>query len=190
MQLQVLLHAELAVERETLRHKANALAGFQVLGIHLFAEQLGTALRSGQQAREDLHGGGLTAAVGAEKAKDLATANGKADLVDGSEIAKAQGQVRGFDGGFCLASGQWRNHQGLMLAGLGALEVGEGCVEFAARGGGGELGRRALSDQLTAIEHQALLELRGLLHISGGHQQGQLRALAAHLLDQLPEAAP
>ena len=74
-----------------------------------------------------------------------------------------------------------------MLAGLLALKVGEGSIEFAARGGGRQFGAGALGNQLAAVEHQALLELRGLFHIGGGHQQGQLWALAADLLDQLPE---
>ena len=65
MQLEVLPHRQLAVQREGLGHVADALAGLHVVRVHRFAEQQRLALAGRQQAGEHLHGGGLAAAVGA-----------------------------------------------------------------------------------------------------------------------------
>ena len=63
VELEVLSHRKLAVERECLRHVAHALSGRQVVGVNEIAEQLGLAFRRGQQAGEHLHRRGLAAAV-------------------------------------------------------------------------------------------------------------------------------
>jgi hypothetical protein len=46
-----------------------------------------------QQPGEHLHGRRLAAAVGAEKAEDLAALDAEADVVDGGEFAEAPRQV-------------------------------------------------------------------------------------------------
>ncbi|MNC37479.1 hypothetical protein D3C75_860470 [compost metagenome] len=68
--------------------------------------------------------------------------------------------------------------------------MGEGVVQLATGGDYGKFMAGAGGQQAAAIEHQAMLELFGFLHVGGGHQQGQLRALRAHLFDQLPETPP
>ena len=47
VEVEVLPHRKLAVERECLRHVADALAGGQVVGVHGLAEQLCLAFRGG-----------------------------------------------------------------------------------------------------------------------------------------------
>src|SRR5262245_31799941 len=79
VEIEVLTDGELAVEGEGLRHIADALARGQVVGVHGIAEEPGLALGGGEEAGQHLHRGGLAATVGAEKAEDLAAADGEAD---------------------------------------------------------------------------------------------------------------
>ncbi len=94
---QVLLHGQVAVEGELLRHIAEALtrlagADFK---IHIQHQRL-TGGRH-QQAAHHLKGGGFARAVRAEQAKDLAALDGKIDLVGGGEIAKLFGERSRFN---------------------------------------------------------------------------------------------
>ncbi|MCY1429909.1 hypothetical protein D9M71_458410 [compost metagenome] len=89
VQIEVLPHAELAIQREALGHEADPLARGQVLGVHRATQQHGAAFTGRHQAGEHFHGGGLAAAVGAEKTENLTSANGKADLVHRREITEA-----------------------------------------------------------------------------------------------------
>ncbi|MCY1429910.1 hypothetical protein D9M71_458420 [compost metagenome] len=94
----------------------------------------------------------------------------------------------GFDGNRRVAvSARW-NLQWLCVVCAVALIVGEGIIQLAAGGDTGQLVAEPRGNQSAAIEHQAMFELLGLFHVGGGHQQGQLRPLLAHLFDQLPEA--
>jgi len=190
VQFEVLPGAQLAIQRIALGHEADPLARGQVASIHRAAKQTGAALAGRHQAGEHLHGGGLAAAVGAEETEDLAAADGEADLVHRGEVAETQGQVVGLDGNRPAVGLAWRDAQGLGLWSSGALEVGEGVVQLAAGRNRRQFAAEAGGQQAASVEHQAMLELLCLLHVSGGHQQGQLRALGAHLLDQLPEAPP
>ena len=47
VEVEVLPHRKLAIERECLRHVAHALASGQVVGVHGLAEQLGLAFGGG-----------------------------------------------------------------------------------------------------------------------------------------------
>ncbi|MNH09068.1 hypothetical protein D3C79_685110 [compost metagenome] len=190
MQGQVLPGAELAIQRETLRHEADPLACGQVAGVHRATQQAGAALAGRHQAGEHFHGGGLAATVGTQEAEDLPAANGETDLVHRCEVAKAQGQVVCLDGDRAVRGLARRDCQWLMLRLARALVVGKGIIQFAARGDCSQFVARAGGQQPAAIEHQAMLELFGFFHVGRGHQQGQLRALRANLLDQLPEASP
>ncbi len=112
----------------------------------------------------------------------------KLTLFDGGEVAKAQGQVVGFDGDIGVGACARRDDQRLVVVGAVALEVGEGLVQFAAGRHCRQFAAQAVGDQFAAVEHQAMFELLGLFHVGRGHQQRQLRALAAYGFDQLPEA--
>ena len=189
VQHQVLAHAQLAVQREALRHETHALAGGQILGVHRVAQQFGAAFGGRHQPGEDLHGGGFAATVRAQKAKNFAPANGKADVVHCGEIAEFQGQVVGFNGDITVVAGARWNHQWLAAVAAVTLIVGEGLVELAGGGDRRQFLAQAGGNQFAAIQHQAVFELLGLFHIGRRHQQRQLRALAAHIFHQLPEAS-
>ena len=67
----------------------------RVGGVDRLAEQQGLSFGRRQQAGQHLHRRGLAAAVGPEKAEDLAALDLEADVVDGGEVAEARGSGRG-----------------------------------------------------------------------------------------------
>ena len=89
----------------------------------------------------------------------------------------------GFDGDVGgVAFSRW-DQQRLVAVGAVALEVGEGLVQFAAGCCVSQFTAQPVRNQLAAIEHQAMFELLGFLHVGRGHQQCQLRAFAAYAFD-------
>jgi len=135
VQHQVLSHAQLAVQRETLRHKTNPFAGGQVFGIHRVAEQFGAALGGWYQPGQDFHGGGFATAVGTQKAENLTSANGKTDLVHRGKVTELKRQVVGFNGDIAVVAGARRDHQRFIAVAAVALVMGKGLVEFSGAGG-------------------------------------------------------
>ena len=103
VQGQVLAHAQLAVERERLRHVAEVLANLHASGFDGAAEERRGPFGGRQEPGQHLHGRGLAAAVGAEEAEDLAALDRQRDVVDGGEAAEAARQAVGFDGDLRLA---------------------------------------------------------------------------------------
>jgi len=95
----------------------------------------------------------------------------------------------GLNGDITVVAGARRNHQWLAAVAAVALIVGEGLVELAGGGDRRQFLAQAGGNQLAAIQHQTVFELLGLFHIGRRHQQRQLRALAAHILHQFPEAS-
>ncbi|MNN11188.1 hypothetical protein D3C81_1241350 [compost metagenome] len=136
VQVEVLPHAELAIQREALGHEADPLARGQILGVHRIAQQCRAAFAGRHQPGQDFHGRGLAAAVGAEKTENLAATDGEADVIHRSEVAEAQRQVVGFDGNVGGTASTRRNDQRLSVVMTVALEVCEGFIEFAAGGDG------------------------------------------------------
>ena len=119
MQLEILPHRELAVERERLRHVADVLTRLHIVGAHRFAEQFGRAFGDRQQPRHHFHGGGFSAAVRAEEPENLAAFDAKAHMVDGDEIAEPAGQPFRLDRRrLVIAFGARRHDDLLMLAAL------------------------------------------------------------------------
>ena len=71
-ELEVCAHRQVGVERRVLGQVADAPPHLQGLTEHVEAGHPRAAARSGHEAREDLHGGGLAGPVGTEKAHDAA----------------------------------------------------------------------------------------------------------------------
>jgi hypothetical protein len=84
--------------------------------IDLLAEQPGIALAGGQQPGQHLHGGRFAAAVGAQKAEDLAATDAEIHMVHGHKVAKAHGEIARLDGDVVIAGLQRRDHHGGMAA--------------------------------------------------------------------------
>ena len=84
VEAQVLVHRHVQVEGGLLGEVADLLFGVQGIPQHVDARHADPPRRGGEVAREDVHGGGLTRAVGAQEADDLALADGEADVVHGA----------------------------------------------------------------------------------------------------------
>ena len=98
VKIEVLPDRQFGIERERLRHVADAIARTHVAGIERLAEQQRLAFARRQQAGQHFHGRGLAAAVRADEAEDLAALDGEAHAVDRGEIAEAAGEIaRGDD---------------------------------------------------------------------------------------------
>ncbi len=69
VQLEILPHRQLAVEREGLRHVADAAACLDIAGLQALAEDQRLALARLQQARQHLHGGGLAASRSSRRSR-------------------------------------------------------------------------------------------------------------------------
>ena len=111
MKKEVLPHGEFAVERERLRHEADAPADRQVAGIDRPSAHLGLSLAGRQQSGQHLHGRGLAAAVGAEEAEDFSALDGEADAIDGGETAETACQILRDDDRSLRARFAWRNDE-------------------------------------------------------------------------------
>ena len=188
VQLQVLPHAELFVERERLRHIAHAHAGGQVAGVDGLAQQLRAAGRDVEQTGEHLHRRRLAAAVAAQEAEDLAALDAKADVVHRHEVAEAARQVLGFDGGRAVGVRARRDHQRLAAAALVGRQQGH--VGGLQRGGAGGLqhGGGGVAGQHAAVVHRhQMVEALGFFHVGRGHDHRHAGALGAQGFDQAPE---
>ena len=82
---------QLGIRGKGLGHVADPATGRHVVSVHRLAEQRARAFAGRQQAGEHLHGGGLAAAVGAEKAEDFPTLDTEADVIDRDEVAETTG---------------------------------------------------------------------------------------------------
>ena len=95
MKIEVLPDRQFGVERERLRHVADAIARTHVARIERLSEQQRLAFARRQQAGQHLHGRGLAAAIRADEAEDLAPLDREAHPVDGGEVAETASEIAG-----------------------------------------------------------------------------------------------
>ncbi len=187
VQVEVLPHGQLAVQRKRLGHVADPLAGLHVMRVHRLAEQQRLALAGWQQTGEHFHGGGLAAAVRAEKAEDFTAGNAEIDLIHRDEIAEAHGQPMGLDGN-AFAVRLRRDDQFTMLTALGfRQQADKGLFQRVAASARQQLGRCAGGQYAAGIHRYQLIEALRLVHVGSGHQHAHLRALVTDAFDQFPE---
>ena len=93
VQREVLPHGEFFVERERLRHVADAHPCRHAARIDRRAEQFRRAAGRLQQPGEHFHRRRFAAAVTAEEAEDFALLDGEADVINRGEIAEALGET-------------------------------------------------------------------------------------------------
>ena len=84
----ILADGQIFVKREFLRHIADVLLDFFVLGADVVASHGARAAGGLVQSCEHVHGGGLTCAVGSEEAENLAPLHAETDVIDGMERAE------------------------------------------------------------------------------------------------------
>ncbi|MEA3219506.1 MAG: hypothetical protein OZX49_00596 [Immundisolibacter sp.] len=191
MQGEVLRHRQFVVERERLRHVADAPARGDVVRVDLVSEQPGLAFGRRQQAGEHLHGRGLAAAVGAQKTEDLTPRHAQADVIDRREVAKAHGQIPGLDCGIAIVLRPRRNLDRPVTPPLVLRQQADEGLFQRRRAGLRQDGRWAADGQYPAIVHgRQPVEARCLFHVGSGHQHAQVGAVAADAGDQVPELAP
>jgi len=192
MQRQVLLHGQLAIERERLRHVAHTPACGHVAWIHRLAEQLRLALAGRQQAGQHLHGGGLAAAVGAQEAEDLAALDAKAHMVHRHEVAEAHRQILRFNGDVGLfVQCQRFNHDFSVGAPFFFRQQGdEGRFERMVAGAIEQFSRRAGGQHPAVVHGHQPVEALGFFHVGRGHQHAHAGAVGTDAGNQLPELRP
>ena len=78
---QILQHRHIGIQRRDLRQVAHALAGGFRLFQNVVALDEHVSLRGGQIAGHDVHGGGLSGAVGPQQAEYLPVLHGKAQVI-------------------------------------------------------------------------------------------------------------
>ena len=178
MQLEILPHRELAVERERLRHVADFLTRLHIVGCHGLAEQFGRAFSDRQQPRHHFHGGGFSAAVRAEEPENLSAFDANAHMIDGDEIAEpARQPFRLNRRRLVIAFSTWRHDDLLMLAALfRRKQCNEGIVERALFRLGENLLRRAMRDDFAVIHRGEPVEPACLVHVRGCDEHAHLLA--------------
>ena len=171
MQVEVLPHGELRVQRERLRHEPDTLPRDEVTGVHGLAQQPGLALGHRQQPGQHLHRGGLAAAVRSEKAEDLAAADAEAHPVHRDEVAEPPGQILCFDRDLVVCADPRRNHERGMMVALGCRkQADESLLQRARIRAGLERCRRVEGQDLSRIHRDQPVEALGLVEVGSGHQ--------------------
>ena len=189
MQNQVLQHGQFCVQRKRLRHIAHLAAGFNIATVDLLPKQPSLAFTGRQQARQDFHGGGFTAAIRAQKAKNLPTAYLKIHMVYGRKIAKAYGQILRLDGiGFVFIHLQGRNVYGLVvLLFFSWQQLDVSRLQIAASHSTKQFFWRACGQYLARIHHHQPVKCLRFVHVSRGHHHTHVRSVHAYALYQIPK---
>ena len=190
VKIEVLPDREFGIERERLRHVADAVARTHVAGVERFSEQQRLAGGRRQQARQHLHGRGLAAAVRAEKAEDLAAFDGEIHPVDRGEIAETAGQIAGGDDGIAVENSARRYLQCVVTAALlFRKQRNEGILDRRGAGAGLDFGRGSGCQDLARIHRHQPIEPLGFLHIGGRHDHAHAGTARTDAVDQFPELA-
>ncbi len=188
VKIEVLPDRQFGIERERLRHVADAIARTHVAGFEGFSEQERLAFARRQQARQHFHGRGLAAAVRADEAENLAAFDGEAHAVDRREIAEAAGEIARGDDGRVAEDATRRYPQPLVAAAfLLGKQRDEPLLERRRAGSRLDLGRGSGRQHLARAHRRQPVEPLRFLHIGGGDHHAHALAARAHPVDQLPE---
>ena len=188
MQVHVLAHRQLAIEREGLRDIADAAPGLHVAGVEGVSEQLCDAVAYRQKPGEHLHRRRLAAAVGAQKTEYLSACDLETHIVDGGEVAEPLGEANGAYRRCAVAGRPRRDLDGAMLGALFfGQEFDEGGVEAFRSRALLQLVRGAGGDDLAVVHGDQPVEAFGLFHIGGRDHDAHARPALPDALDQFPE---
>ncbi len=190
MQLQILMHGELGVEREGLRHEADAAPHLDVGRVGGVPEYPCLPFRGRQQPGEHLHGRGLAAAVGADKAEDLAAVDTEAHVVDRGKRTEAPCQIARLDGGAVRARDARRHDQAAVVAALLPREQRDKRLFQRLRTGARpDLVGPAHGEHSSRVHRDQPVEPLRFFHVGRGHDHAHLGPLLAQVREQLPELA-
>ena len=119
VQVKVLPHRQLRIEREGLRHESDALPRFDVVGINLVAEEPGLTLGGREQSGQHFHRRRLAAAIRTQETEDLPALNAEAHMIHRGEIAEFLGESLRFNRRAAPGPGQaWRHRDRVMTPAL------------------------------------------------------------------------
>ena len=193
MKHEVLPDRQLGIERERLRHVADAAARIDVAGVERLAEQQRLAFARRQQPGEHFHRRGLAAAVRADEAENLAAFDREAHSIDGGEIAKTAGKVARRDHRLAVNDVP-RRHFELERARRGcssgsnsptnASSTVLACSLRLERGG------RAGGENFPVVHREQPIEPLGLFHVGGGDDHAHAGPARPDAIDQFPELTP
>ena len=190
MELEILPNGQFIVERERLRHVADALACRHVAGVERATEKKRHPFRGRQQAREHLHRRALAAAVRAEKAEDLAGLDAEAHVIDRGELAEPLGQPLRLDGGRTAGCPARRDDDCLMAGAFGLRQKIDECVvERRCIAECHQFRRRAAGDHPAGVHRGEPIEPLRFFHIGRSNHDAHAGAPRADVVDQLPELA-
>src|SRR5439155_26283220 len=99
VELQVLIHGQLVVERKLLRHVANETFDFLGLFRHIEARDARRTAAGLEQTAQHADDRRFAEAVWAKKSKDGSLGHGEADLIAGGEVAEEIAQHLAFNHG-------------------------------------------------------------------------------------------
>ena len=188
MKFEVLLDRKLRVERERLRHVADAIAGTHVARLQGLAEQQRLAVARRQQPGQHFHRRRLAAAVRAEKAEDLAALDGEVHAVHRREVAKSTGEVARDDDGLAVGWPTRRYQQLMVIAALPFRQQRDERLFQRRRAGPGlEFAGRPRRQHLAGVHRREPIEPLRFLHVGGGDHHAHAFPARAHAVDQLPE---
>ena len=90
---QVFVHGQVPIQRRLLRQIAQRSLGSAWLPHHIVTRDGHPPAGRGEDAADNLHGGGLARPVGTQKAHHLAAPDAEADIVHGTQLAVVTGQL-------------------------------------------------------------------------------------------------
>ena len=191
VQIQIAAHAQFFIQRKRLRHIADTHFRIQAARVYRLAQQRGGAFGRFQQAGQHFHGGGLAAAVAAEKAENLAFLNGEADMVHGGEIAETLGQPVRFHRGRRSGIGDERSNvqtaRTLLFLRRQHFDVGlfQHISAVIRQHGSGRL----VFQQPACVHRQQPLKTLRLFNIGSRHNHSHTRVFPPQIVHQRPKLA-
>ena len=191
VQIQIAAHAQFFIQRKRLRHIADTHFRIQAARVYRLAQQRGGAFGRLQQTSQHFHGGGLAAAVAAEKAENLAFLNGKADMIHSSKIAETLGQPVRFHRGRRSGIGDERRNvqtaRTLLFFRRQHFDVG--LFQHVRAVIRQHVGSRLVFQQPARVHRQQPLETLRFFNIGGRHNHGHTRVFPPQIVHQRPKLA-
>src|SRR5262249_4651547 len=141
-----------------------------------------------KKASQHFHGGGLSAAVRAQKTEDLAALDRQRDVVNGGEVAAAASQTVGFGGNVGLARRTRRNRRLRMTPGLFLWQQrNETFLQIFSARSLHQLRGRSRRQHASRVHGDDPVPLLRLVHVGGGNDDAHAGAPFANIINERPE---
>ncbi|CAN0627283.1 protein of unknown function [Burkholderia multivorans] len=189
VQVEVLPHRQLLVQRERLRHVADLHPRVHVGRVDRLAEQRRGPARRVEQAGQHFHRRRLAAAVRAEEAEDLVALDPETHVIDRNEAAEATREPVGDDRGRAVLRAR-RDHEVARAGTAGRRQERHVRTLQVVRARALEHGLRAVVDEhAPAVHRDQMLEALRLFHVGSRDDHAHAAMLGAQIVDERPELA-